>query len=446
MKVLLIGVPGFHTQDEPLFPLGLGYLISSLKKNGHDARGVYFIRENHMVEALPGFIRGFAPDLVGINCNTFNRGNVRKISLMIRALNPNIKIVVGGVHATYLDWQVLEYADFVIRGEGEIALVELCKTLEYGEKNFEFIGGLSYANKEGWLCRCEDRAPIEDLDSLPTPDFSFAEDLIVSGGMGYTIMTRGCPARCKFCSSGSFWGQKTRKHSISRAVDDIEDQISKFGINRFHFHDNTFNINVERVLSVCKEISRRGLKITWGVSCRVTPVTLEMIEAMVESGCRHIAWGVESGSPGIMNWMNKRITKEQIQYAYSLCEPYSRKGLLSTGTFMMVGFPGETKKTVQESIDLLNTLTMTDRPSCSVLYVLPGTKVWEEQTVINEDYWADTDEVLYSAKVIGVDMVQLNEWGKAIEAAGKRIEFKEKKFWDGVIGGKIKEPKCPVYK
>ncbi len=446
MRVLLVGVPGFHTQDEPLFPLGLGYLSSYLKELGHVVQSVYFVREEHRKKVLPEFIQGFVPEMVGFSCNTFNRGQVRRGIQQVKSLNPNIKVVVGGVHASYLYSQMLnDYgADYVVIGEGETTLAALCSCLESGG-SLSSCNGIAFKNGSD-ITITHKREPIGNLDALPMPDYSFVENLIVSGNMGYTITSRGCPARCKFCSSGSYWGQNVRKHSVERSVDELIDIVSKYGVNRFHFHDNTFNFNIERVIEICTMILSRGLKISWGASCRVYPVNPEMIEAMVYAGCTHISWGVESGSQTIMDWMNKRITKDQIQYAYSLCEPYSKKGLLSTGTFMMVGFPGETERTVQESIDLLNSLSMTDRPSCSVLYVLPGTKIWEEQTAISEDYWVKTDDVLYSNKVVGIPMETLNQWGKAIEAAGKRIPFDNSKhFWDGVILGRIPEPKCPTF-
>ena len=230
-------------------------------------------------------------------------------------------------------------------------------------------------------------------------------------------------------------------------MNDLEMIVSQFGVNRIFFHDDTFNLGIERTVKICKEILDRGLKIRWGVSCRVNPVSPEMIEAMVDAGCSHISWGIETGSPEIMKWMDKKITHEQIQYAYSLCELHSRKGLLSTGAFMMVGFPGETEKTVRETIDFLNTISLTDRPCCGVLYVLPGTRLWEEQKVLTDDYWAKTDEVLYSNSITGQDLGLLYKWGAEIEKAGQRIPFDESKhFWNGVIKGKIQEPKCPVYK
>lgn len=445
MRVLFVGSPGFHTQDEPLFPLGLGYLVSAVRDADHKARAVHFIREEHMKKALPEFIKSYAPQIVGFNCNTFNRGTVRRGIAMVKALNPDIKVVVGGVHASYLYFQMLnDYkADYVAIGEGERTIVHLLNHLEDGE-DLHGCKGIAFKN-DGFVSITKPCDPIMELDDLPLPDYSFATDLMMSGMMGYTITSRGCPARCKFCSSGSFWGQNVRMHSVDRVICELEGLFTNFGVKRFHFHDNTFNINIPRVLNICKAIIDAKLNIEWGASCRVHPVSPEMIEAMVEAGCRHIAWGVESGSDKIMKWMDKRITKEQIKYAYDLCEPYSKKGLLGTGTFMMVGFPGESNETVKETIQFLNTLSMTDRPSCSVLYVLPGTHLWEDQKRVSESYWAISDEVLYSNCVTGIELELLYEWGKAIEAAGKRIPFDNNNhFWRGVIVGTIPVPRIPT--
>lgn len=446
MRALLVGVPGFHTQDEPMFPLGIGYLISSLNKGGHEAVGAYFIREEHIWQSLPIFLSRFNPDLVGISCNTFNRGMVRKTVKFVKYLNHDAKVVLGGVHSSYLSHQAIrDYgADYVVIGEGEESLVDLCNCLEKGE-SLVGVSGIAWKDENNSIYSGR-RGLLRNLDSLPPPDYSFASHMIQESNMGYVITSRGCPVRCKFCSSGSFWGQEVRSHSPVRVIHDIESQVGRFGVNRIRFHDNTFNFDADRVIEICNLILKRGLKITWGASCRVSPISSDMIGLMVESGCRDIAWGVESGSKTMLEKMGKKITQEQIRYAYELCEPYIRLGVLSTRTYTMVGFPGETDETVQESIDFLNSLLMTHRPECQVVYVLPGTQLWEDQNVVGDNYWTDTDEVLYVNRITGQDSGVLYRWAKAIEDSGKRTPFDpDRHFWKGVTSGKIPEPKNPVF-
>jgi radical SAM superfamily enzyme YgiQ (UPF0313 family) len=432
-------------RDEPVFPLGLGYLASSLKKHGHDVKGVHFVRDLHAEKMLPQFIRKFDPDVIGFNCTSFTRGAVRKFISIARAISPSALIVAGGVHASFLYFHMLNYygVDAVVIGEGERTFPELCNAIESGG-DFSKIDGLAY-KEDGVMVVTKRREFIENLDELPPPDYSFARGIIQGSGIGFSITSRGCPAKCKFCCTSAYWGQKVRMHSPKRVVDDLEMITTEFGVKKIFLHDDTFNLGVSRVLEICKGIIDRGLKVEWGASCRVNPVSPEMIEAMVGAGCRHICWGIETGSPKIAEWMNKKITFEQVRQAYALCEPYSHKGLLSTGAFMMVGLPGETDETVRESMDFLDTISLTDDPSCSITYVLPGTKLWEEQKVINEDFWVRSDEMIYSDSIGGPHMGYLQRWGAKISMSGKKIPFDLKKhFWYGIIRGEIPIPECPT--
>jgi anaerobic magnesium-protoporphyrin IX monomethyl ester cyclase len=444
MKVLLVSVPGYHMGDEAVFPLGFGYLISCLREQGHEAKGIHFVRKSHVEQMLPKLIQSFDPDLIGFNCTTFTREAVRYWIPRVKVVSPRAKIVVGGVHASYLYHHVLNHygADYVVIGEGEKTLPELCNALE-NKSGLEEVKGLSF-KRDNVIVVTEKREFVEDLDSLPFPDYSFARGLIESVGMGWTITSRGCPARCKFCCTSNYWGQKVRMHSPMRVVEDLEKTISQFGVKRVFFHDDTFNLGVNRVLDICKGIVDRGLKIRWGVSCRATPATPEMIEAMVEAGCNHICWGVETASPKIMEWMNKRVTLDQIRHAYGLCEPYSRKGLLSTGAFMVVGLPGEDENSIQESANFLNTISLTDPPSCSIAYVLPGTQLWDEQRSVSESYWLENPGILYTCGIGGPEMGSLNRWASAVNQSGKIIPFDESKhFWYGILKGEVPDPRCP---
>jgi radical SAM superfamily enzyme YgiQ (UPF0313 family) len=165
-------------------------------------------------------------------------------------------------------------------------------------------------------------------------------------------------------------------NSPHRVVDEMEMLITKFNIKRIFFHDDTFNLGIERVKAICKEIKDRRISIEWACSCRVHPVTEEMIACMVDAGCRHICWGIESGSEIMLRKIKKKITLSQISKAFELSAKYSN--IMSTGAFTMVGNPGESKETIQDTVNFLNTIPITDCPSTSILYILPGTMLYEE--------------------------------------------------------------------
>jgi anaerobic magnesium-protoporphyrin IX monomethyl ester cyclase len=421
MKVMLLSLPGMSQGDGNLFPLGIGYLAGSLKAD-HAVESHHFSTMKQARKEIPQRIERQKPDVVGLSCTTFNRGFVQDTIKQLKVIGKNARIVVGGVHASYCHAQVLkEYgADIVVIGEGEKTFAELCDTLDAGTP-LRSVKGISYRDGDELLLT-PPRDPIANLDGLPIPDFTYAAPFIERAKMGFLITSRGCPVRCTFCSTSGFWGQKVRMNSPSRVVDEMEMLISRFKVKRIFFHDDTFNLGIPRVKEICAEIIRRGIKVDWGCSCRVAPVSEEMIACMVEAGCRHICWGVESGSEQILKTIDKKISLDQIRNAFNLSKRHS--DVMSTGAFTMVGNPGESKETVLETENFFNTIPITDAPGTAILYVLPGTVLYEN--LRNRGYITDEDW-LRSGSVplhtIENSLLTLTRWAKRISASGIRVPF-----------------------
>lgn len=432
MKVMLISLPGLTENDGTLFPLGIGYLVGSLKRR-HDVKAHHFNFMSRARKDIPERLRVFKPAIVGLTCSTFNRGFVREMISLIKAEDKDIKIAVGGVHASFCHDQILRQygADMVVIGEGERVLVELCDALEK-KTGLDTVKGLAFRENDKVIVN-PPHDTVANLDGLPLPDYSYARSFIGQSKMGFLITSRGCPVRCTFCSTSSFWGQKVRMNSPSRVVDEMEILISQFNVKKIFFHDDTFNLGISRVKAICKEIMDRGIKIDWACSCRVVPVSEEMIAAMVEAGCRHICWGIESGSEEMLKRINKKITLSQIRNAFELSKKFS--DVMTTGAFAMVGNPGETEETIRETVNFLNTIPITDSPGTSVLYLLPGTLIYEtlkrEGRVRDED-WARYDTVPnYTMENSYQTMVR---WAKMVSQSGDKIPFDLKKhFWYGTM-------------
>jgi len=441
-KVLLISLPGHNTGNEPLFPLGIGYLVSSLRAD-RPVQAVHYQRIEHAKKQLPEIIERYAPGIVGLTCTTFNRGNVRSVCQWLRSNHPEIRIVLGGVHVSFMYEQALiDYgADYVVIGEGELTLRELCIALD-NNKPLTEIKGIAYREGDRVL-KNPPRVVIQNLDDLPMPDYSFAGDIMRKSGMGFVISSRGCPVRCTFCSTSGYWGQKVRTNSPKRIVDEIENLVSVYGVKKIFFHDDDFNLGIKRVSDICNEITSRGLMIEWAVACRVHPVSAEMIDMMVAAGCRHICWGIESGSPDMLAHINKKITLEQITNAYELCRKHL--GLISVGAFTMVGNPGENKATIAESISFLNTLPLTDPPSTSILNVLPGSKLYGDLLMKHpemERFWADSDDLIFYTEEHS--QTQLQQWANMISQSGALVDFdRGRHFWNNVLFGNIPAPEAP---
>ena len=439
-RLLLLSLPAPYAPDTPLFPLGIGYLSAALQPD-RPVQALHYRCFEEAQQQLPAFIADYAPTFVGLTCSTFNRGAVKRVCQWLHAAHPEIRIIVGGVHASFMYEQVLRSygAHCVVIGEGETTLRELCAAYD-ARIPLHTVQGIAFLEGEQVIITPR-REPIADLDELPVPDYSFAADLIRQTGTGFLIGSRGCPVQCSFCSTSSYWGQKVRMNSPKRVVDEMEQLVRAYGVQKIFFHDDTFNLGLGRVREICSQILSRNLKVEWGASCRVTPVSEEMLKLMVEAGCRHICWGIESGSEKILTSINKHISREQIRHAFELCRPHM--DTLSVGAFVMVGNPGETEETINETVAFLNTLPMTDSPSSSLLYILPGTALYQqlppEITPILERHWADADDVPFYTLENPVE--NLLVWHERIIAGGQRLPYdRHCHFWNGVL---FQQPSAP---
>jgi radical SAM superfamily enzyme YgiQ (UPF0313 family) len=413
------------------YPLGLAYLSAALK--GEHEIDIYNYNGKEYRKSIKHFLRAIKsqnPDLVGISFNSFNRGGAYHLLKNIKKINRNIIVVLGGVHPSVLHKQIFQYfyneVDFIIQSEGERSFYSLCYALENGG-DYKKISGLVYKDKDtGFIAN-----PVSDivmnLDDLPVPDFSYAMPEIRDKGLAYLITSRGCPVNCSFCSTSSFWGQRVRMNSPERVGAEIE-YVKRLGAKRIFFHDDTFNLSIERTIKLTNILKQ--MSVEYVVQCRVKPVNEEMIKCLAESGCRHISWGVESLSDKMLEMINKKISKQDVKNAFELCAPYTDK--MTTSAYCCVGVPGESEDTVSETVEYMdNFIRSTHGPGASILYILPGTKIYQDLVnsgKFNEKIWIRSDAVYYYTQEHNIRT--LNKWRKRINRSGIRLPYTVKYFWD----------------
>ena len=430
MKVALVYPPSQELNLKG-YPLGLAYLSASLKRR-HKV-DIYDYNGGEFKNSLRTFfnsIKQTRPDVVGVSFNSFNRWGAYKIIQGIKKISRDIIVVLGGVHPSTMHSQMFEYfsdaVDFIIQSEGEEPFYQLCNALESGQE-CKNISGLVYSTGYRSFKANPVTAKVANLDDLAMPDYSYASGRIKDTGFAYLITSRGCPVNCSFCSTSSFWGQNVRMNSVQRVGEEV-DYVKSLGAKRFFFYDDTFNLGIDRTIKLAEILKEKNIE--YAISCRVRPVNEEMIARLVESGCKHITWGVETLSEKMLKLIEKKITREDVKNAFDICAKYSDK--MSTGAFFCVGVAGETEETVNESIDYLNNnISSTHGPGASILYILPGTKVYREMIKnkeFDERVWVKTDSVYYYTKEH--DISTLNKWRKAINHSGIRLPFNYKYFWD----------------
>ncbi|CAN2039217.1 anaerobic magnesium-protoporphyrin IX monomethyl ester cyclase [Candidatus Magnetomoraceae bacterium gMMP-15] len=390
MKILLI-YPYCLDQrivkdDISVVPIGLFYIAALLKENNYDVEILNWYDINKRPHKIKEILIEKKPDIIGFSIFQANRWGGIEISKTAKELNPDVKIVFGGVGATFLWKHLLDHfsdIDFIVLGEGEYTFLNLIRYIEKNE-SVENIKGIAL-RKNGKSIKTPAREQIKDLDKLPHPAKYFKYQ--------YLYSTRGCPGNCTFCGSPQFWGRKVRFHSPEYFVNELE-LFYKQDVTLFYFSDDTFTLNKKRVIEICKKILEKNLKISWIAISRVDNVDEEILYWMRKAGCIQISYGVESGSQKIRKILNKQITNDQIKKAFSLTTKY---GILARAYFIY-GNPEETLKTIQESIDLILEI----KPLSIIFYILdifPGTALYsdfQKKTKSNDDIWLKKiEDIMY---------------------------------------------------
>jgi radical SAM superfamily enzyme YgiQ (UPF0313 family) len=315
-------------------PLALIFIGTLLRQAGHDVSVVDLTDSNASIPEA---------EVYGIS---FFTGNYNQAKRVMSELKPAV-VVAGGRHASVLPKDVLDAGfDAVVVGECEANVVSLMEAVNAGKRGI----------LEG--------EAAEDLDSLPSWDYSLVNmdsyTRTVRGEPGFTCMTsRGCPYRCFFCQAGSRRSDM-RYHSIERVMDEIS---SRRG--RINFCDNNFGADHERLLELCGRLKPLGRK--YQCSMRVADLTDETCKALHGSGCISVSLGVENGSDDILRKMNKQQSTQDIQKGLEAAE----KAGLFTRISLIVGFPGETWKTVRDGVDFLKTVPF-DQYATRIFVPFPG--------------------------------------------------------------------------
>jgi len=392
MKILLIYPycleDRLHTEDIRVVPQGVYYVAAVLKAHQYDVEILNWHNIHETPQKVTEVLSQKKPDIIGFSILHANRWGGIEIARIAKKMEPDVKIVFGGIGATLLWQHFLTYfpeVDYVVIGEGEYSFLSLVRSLD--KKQFdeiENIKGLAY-RKDGQSIKTPAVKFIRNLDEIPNPARYFEYQ--------HVSLTRGCPADCAFCGSPQFWDRRVRFHSIDYFLDELERLYQK-GITFFYVSDDTFTVNKKRVIEICKKILEKKLNITWVAVSRVDTINEEMLYWMRKAGCIQISYGVESGSEKIRRFLNKDISRQQIIEAFSVTTRY---GILARAYFIY-GSPGETWETIQETIDLICEI----KPLSVIFYILdifPGTKLYDDYKIkhrVTDNIWLNrVEDIMY---------------------------------------------------
>ncbi|MDD5237473.1 MAG: radical SAM protein [Candidatus Omnitrophica bacterium] len=402
MKIILINTPirnplraeiplKIDREIGALPALGLLSLASFLKErlpeqevNIIDAR-----IDNMDLEDIRKTVDSIRPDLVGITTMTFSLLDVLDTARVIKGIDSNIKICLGGPHVSIYPKETLSFkeVDFVIQGEGEEAFLHLVNNLNEKTPLFN-IRGLGLKDEHGNLHLNGGKQIIEDLDILPDMDIKLInyKKCYSPLGVGKFMMTlqssRGCPFQCIYCDQQS--GKILRKRSIKKIIAEIK-EFHTLGIKDIFFVDDLFTLDRKRVFEFCNGILEEKIDVFFKISARVDTIDREMLAMLKKAGCYRIHYGVESGSQRILNRLKKGITIEQIENTFQL----TKDAGIDTFAYFMLGCPGETRQEIMATINFALNLN----PSYahfSIATPYPDTELYRmalEEGLFKEDYW-----------------------------------------------------------
>jgi len=360
MKVLLIVPPNSQAERYGKFsdigtlypPLGLAYVAAVAEKEA-EVKVIDSEAMNYTFKDVEAIARKFAPDVVGMQvyCTTLNR--CYKIAEIIKNINKNIKIVLGGAQATLEPKETIsnKNIDFCVYGEGEITFSNLLKALK-NKQPLKNINGIVWKNK-GKVIINKPQELIKDLDSLPLPARhlfpmeKYHSSANLRGKRTLNIMTsRGCPYMCSYCAGSLIFGKTHRYHGTDRVIKELKEIKEKYGSDDIQFFDETFTANRKRVIELCNKMIKNKLNLEWSCFTRVNLVDRELLAIMKKAGAYQIFYGLESGVQRLLNLIRKGITLEQSRKAMKITHETG----IETWVSFMLGLPSETKEESEQTI------------------------------------------------------------------------------------------------
>jgi radical SAM superfamily enzyme YgiQ (UPF0313 family) len=393
------GSPGLHIFSKfPIPRLGAVLLSTILRERGYEVKA--FIED--VAEPDWSFIE--SSDLVCIS--TITSTAIKAYSIGERLKTLGIPVIMGGAHPTFLPDESLQYADFVIRGEGEHSLVELIEHLEKGRPALTGIKGLSYRDRDGRNIHNPSGEFIEDLDSLPEPDFSLVHKWNPLNT--YPVSTsRGCPFDCKFCSVIQMFGRRYRFKSVEATLKEMQYVASVSKATKFIVDDN-FTADKRRTKEILRGMIAGGIKTRWSAQVR-TDVARdpELLRLMADSGCHTLYIGFESINAGTLEAYNKKQGLEDI---ISCIRTVKDHGIHIHGMFVM-GADTDDVETIRGTADFATGHGI-DTVQFLILTPLPGTPLFhdmmESRRMLHTD-WSkyDVQHVVFKPRLMSPATLQI---------------------------------------
>lgn len=368
----------------PYAPLGILYISAYLEQHGIDNE--VFDTTFSTKEKFRNYFQQQRPAIIGIYANLMTKLNVLQSVRFIRENLPDSKIILGGPDVRYNAKNYLEAgADFIVLGEGEATMLELVQTIyahsgkSLSRETLDKIRSIAFL-QEGDVIETPERDKIKDLDQLPSPnrkkiDLHLYLDAWKKfhGSNAISVSTmRGCPYTCKWCSR-AVYGLSYRRRSPEKVVQELEQIKNAYNPDALWFVDDVFTISHKWLTAFRDELQKKDILIPYECITRADRMNEEVIKMLKETGCFRVWIGAESGSQRVIDLMDRRVDVNQVRDMIKL----TKKHGIQTGTFIMLGYPGETETDIEETIQHLKE-SDPDHFTITVAYPIKGTELYQE--------------------------------------------------------------------
>jgi len=367
-----------------LHPLGLLYIGASLENDGHEVELLDYYAEKITKDKLKNSL--MSCDAVGMTVNAYNLKPAADISGLIKEIDSDIPLIIGGLHCTFVQERSLQdipSADISVAGEGEYVILDLAKYLQ-GEKNLANIHGIYY-KENGSIISGKPPKVINNLDDLPFParhlvekydysNFSFGFTFTLKGKITNMITSTECPFHCRFCSRYSHFIKdwSFRERSAESVVNEIQELSGKY--RSVVIVDDNFLADKKRAHKIFDMLLESNTGIEFFIQgARVDTADKELYLKMKKAGVKYIFYGLESGNQDVLDFYNKNITLQQIRKAVGL----AREMDFFIGASFIFGAPMETKYHFENTIKFACSLPIDNAIFLPLIYRM-GSSLWTE--------------------------------------------------------------------
>ncbi|MBI5016276.1 MAG: radical SAM protein [Deltaproteobacteria bacterium] len=343
---------------------------------GQDQYEYAVLQDDHPVwRDLAAVVRKARPRAVGVTYMTPVKYAVARVAEVVKAVDPEIPVILGGHHPTFCADEVLAdpNVDFVVRGEGEVPFLALIRQLLAGRRGWESVPGLTYREPGGDIRSTAEPPLLADLDALPFP----ARDAVIGCNFRryrthFAATARGCPSRCAFCCDRTLWHRKVRRRSVGNVLEELKELKATYDVSYVDVTDGTFTYDPSYVRAFCERMIAEDLGIRWRCTARFDGLDAGLLRLMRKANCSALYFGLESGSRRILDSIHKGTNLEEIRRVGRMVRD---SGLVSMVS-VLVGLPDETDADVQDTLALMRSLTA-DLFDVNTYIPLPGTHLYD---------------------------------------------------------------------